>query len=198
MRVSARAGLNADWSVSPTRATCARAELRKPSQSPSSQPVPVEPSLQHAARSRRATRSTRSSRSSCSEHSKQALRRIAQASTGGPIDLSSSLTATTDSILPIFSNGAVYHVLSRPGRRARGGGQRHVQCWRGRRDDLQAVRRGHAASPRAEARQGDHELGRCARGAARARAQQRYARARARVNDLVKLCLGTGVPGRKA
>ena len=42
----------------------------------------------------------------------------------------------------------------------------------------------HLASPRAEATQGDHELRRCARGAARARAQQRYARARARVNGV--------------
>eukprot|EP00966_Prymnesium_polylepis_P194187 4501500-Prymnesium_polylepis.1 len=40
--------------------------------------------------------------------------------------------------------------------------------------------RGHAAWPRVEASQGDDELRRGARGAARARAQQRYARARAR------------------
>ena len=54
----------------------------------------------------------------------------------------------------------------------------------------------HLASPRAEATQGDHELRRCARGAARARAQQRYARARS--GQLSGEVLGPGVPERTA
>ena len=98
------------------------------------------------------------------------------ATSGGRFDLPSTLA--TNEYIGTFSLGAA--IGESTGDCAR---DAFSTARRGLADDLQAVRRGHAASPRAEARQGEHELRRCVRGAARARAQQRDARVRARVND---------------